>query len=147
MEDEDIVHEFVVESNASVARLDRELDRLGRCPADASLLAGVFRTFHNVKGPSGMLGFHVLEKVARAAERPLGHCRDGSRSLTPDLISLILRAVDSVKKELVAIESTGSESGDLHTSLCHALQAACERPAERNSSGSGQEDNAHIDRR
>jgi len=66
---------------------------------------------HTIKGTGGMLGFSAVEGIAHLAESLLSHVRGGMRPLTQALTSLILKAVDAVKAELVSIESTGREKG------------------------------------
>ena len=127
MEDAEIVREFLIESNENLARLDQEIVALEHQPNDTALLASIFRTFHTIKGACGMLGFGSLEGVTHAAESLLGQLRSGAQSLTPELVTLILRTVDSVKLELAAIEKGSSDSGSSHAALVEALRAACSR--------------------
>ena len=108
---DDITREFLIESNENLASLDQQIVQLEQNPSDAGLLASVFRTMHTIKGTGGMLGFSAVEGIAHLAESLLSQVRGGMRPLTPALTSLILKAVDAVKAELVSIESTGREKG------------------------------------
>ena len=63
---DDIVKDFVIESNENLDRLDQELVKLESEPSSKELLASIFRTFHTLKGRCGFLGFAHLEKVAHA---------------------------------------------------------------------------------
>jgi len=134
MEDQDIIREFLIESNENLARLDQEMVELEQRPKDPALLASIFRTIHTIKGTCGLLGFSRLEAVTHLAEDILTQLRDGQRELTPPLVTLILETVDTTKKVLLAIEKTGSEGDDTHTGLRERLQAARRRPQ---ASGSG----------
>jgi two-component system chemotaxis sensor kinase CheA len=125
MEDQEIIKDFLVESGENLARLDLEMVGLEKAPDDASLLASIFRTFHTIKGTCGFLGFDRLEKLAHIAENILSEVRNGERSLTPTLVSLILETVDAIKEELAAIEQTGSQSGQEHEDLLDRLTRAC----------------------
>ena len=49
-DDQEVVREFLVESNENLARLDRDLVELETRPLDKELLASVFRTIHTIKG-------------------------------------------------------------------------------------------------
>ena len=111
MEDLDIIKEFVIESSENLGRLDREMVELEQRPADADLLAGIFRTIHTIKGTCGFLGFSVLERITHHAENILSQVRNGERTLTQELVSLILETVDAIKTELTSIEATSRESG------------------------------------
>src|SRR5579871_2678471 len=101
MDDQDVIREFLIESNENLARLDQEMVELEKRPRDPQLLASIFRTIHTIKGTCGFLGFSALESVAHLGENLLSQLRDGKRDLTPELVTLILEAVDVVKAVLV----------------------------------------------
>ncbi|MGJ5820474.1 chemotaxis protein CheA [Paludibaculum fermentans] len=126
MEDQEVIKEFLIESSENLSRLDQELVELERNPCEPELLAGVFRTFHTIKGTCGFLGFGRLERVAHQAESILCRLRAFELELTPELISLILRAVDAMRVHLAAIEATAKEAETSDDELCGALRAATE---------------------
>jgi two-component system chemotaxis sensor kinase CheA len=130
VDDSEVIREFLIESTENLGRLDQEIVQLEQSPKDAQLLASVFRTMHTIKGTGGMLGFGAVEKLAHLAENLLSQVRNGERDLTAPLVSLVLRAVDAVKAELLAIEAGGKESGVSHAALEDELRRACEnKPA------------------
>src|SRR5215831_2286340 len=114
MEDQEVIKEFLIESNENLARLDQEMVELERRPKDAQLLASIFRTIHTIKGTCGFLGFGTLEKITHRAEDILSQLRDGQRELTPGLVTVILEAVDATKQVLLQIEATGTEGSEEH---------------------------------
>lgn len=126
MEDQDIINEFLIESNENLASLEQQMVELERRPKDPELLAGIFRTMHTIKGTCGFLGFSILEGVAHIAENILNQLRDGVRDLTPELVSLILATVDATKTLLKTIEETGGEGADVYEDLRRRLSAACD---------------------
>ena len=109
MEDQEIIREFLVESTENLARVDREMVELERQPQNTDLLASVFRTIHTIKGTCGFLGFTRLEAIAHATENILSELRSGKRELTVELTSVILDAVDAIKRILASIETGGEE--------------------------------------
>jgi two-component system chemotaxis sensor kinase CheA len=129
MDDQDVIREFLIESNESLARLDQEMVELEKRPQDPQLLASIFRTIHTIKGTCGFLGFATLEGVTHLAENILSQLRDGKRQLTPELVTLILETVDVVKTVLVAIEANGREGTETYEDLRKRLQAACTQTA------------------
>src|ERR1700757_1346281 len=132
VDDSEVIREFLIESAENLGRLDQEIVRLEQNPKDAQLLASVFRTMHTIKGTGGMLSFHAVESLAHLAENLLSQIRNGERDLTPPLVSLILKTVDAIKDELLAIETTGQERGISHQALQDELTRACEnRPDQR----------------
>ncbi len=126
MEDQEVIKEFLIESSENLSRLDQELVELERNPGDPELLAGIFRTFHTIKGTCGFLGFSRLERVAHQAENVLCRLRSFELELTTGLTSLILRAVDAMRLHLGAIEAGGREAETNDEELCRLLEAASE---------------------
>lgn len=106
---DDIVREFLVESNENLDLLDRELVILEKDPGNLETMKSIFRTIHTIKGTCGFLGFGQLEKVAHAGENLLSLLRDGAIRLNPDRTTALLSLVDAVRQMLVNIESEGDE--------------------------------------
>jgi two-component system, chemotaxis family, sensor kinase CheA len=113
VEDMETIHEFLVESDENLSRLDQDLVELEKHPHDSLLLGSIFRTIHTIKGACGFLAFSTLEGITHQAESILSQLRDGERELTPALVSLILETVDATRKVLASIEESGKE-GPLH---------------------------------
>lgn len=110
---DDILRDFLTESNENLARLDRDVVDLERRPGEASLLNSVFRTIHTIKGTCGFLGLSRLEAVAHAAESVLGYLREGKLVVSPRLINDVLAAVDVIKVIIQTLERTEQEpAGD-----------------------------------
>ena len=126
LKDQEIIHEFLVESHENLARLDQDLVKLEKHPQDSALLSSVFRTIHTIKGACGFLAFSTLERITHQAESLLSQLRDGQRELNPELVSLILETVDATRKVLASIERCGNEGEfrfeDLTERLCVATQ-------------------------
>jgi two-component system chemotaxis sensor kinase CheA len=106
---EEIVKEFVVESNENLDRLDRELIELEKNPSARETLASIFRTFHSIKGATGFLGFSNLGAVAHAGESLLSRLRDGVLTINSEIASGLLSLVDCVRQMLSQIEKTGTD--------------------------------------
>ena len=106
---DDIVQEFLVESNENLDLLDRELVALEKNPESQATLASIFRTIHTIKGTCGFLGFTKLESVAHVGENLLSKLRDGHIKLTPEITTVLLQMVDAIRQMLQAIEAQGSE--------------------------------------
>ena len=75
---DDLLADFLTETNENLAELDVALVTLERTPDDAATLALIFRMVHTIKGTCGFLGLPRLERVAHAAESVLGKVRDGA---------------------------------------------------------------------
>jgi len=106
-ESQELINEFLIESNENLSRLDQEFVELEQRPEDRELLGSVFRTIHTIKGTCGFLAFGKLEAITHRAENILSQLRDGERRLTPAITTLLLQTVDAVKQILGEIEETG----------------------------------------
>jgi len=127
---DDLLADFLTETNENLAELDLALVTLERTPGDAATLALIFRMVHTIKGTCGFLGLPRLERVAHAAEGVLGKVRDGAISVTPEMVSLVLTALDRVKAILAGLATTGGEPAGDDAPLIAALEAtAAGKPA------------------
>ena len=106
---DEIVREFLVESNENLDLLDRELVQLEKDPTNRERLASVFRTIHTIKGTCGFLGFTKLESVAHVGENLLSRMREGELVLNPEITTALLRMVDAVRQMLQSIEAIENE--------------------------------------
>lgn len=129
MQDQEVIREFLVESHENLARLDQELVKLEAHPSERSLLDSIFRTIHTIKGTCGFLAFTNLERITHQAETLLSQLRDGQRSLTPALVSMILETVDATRNVLAAIEATGEEGPEAYAELAERLRRAAQLDA------------------
>ncbi len=128
MEDMETIHEFLVESEENLSRLDQDLVELEKHPHDARLLGNIFRTIHTIKGACGFLAFSTLEGITHQAESILSRLRDGEIELTPSLVSLILETVDATRKILASIEQSGKEGPLRFEALVERLRSAAQSP-------------------
>src|SRR5579863_8803692 len=118
---DDLIKEFLVESNENLDRLDSELVKLESDPSSQDLLSSIFRTIHTIKGSCGFLGFSKLEKVAHVGESLLSRLRDGKLSLTPEFTSGLLAMVDAIRIMLGEIQTTGQDGNEDYPDLIESL--------------------------
>jgi two-component system chemotaxis sensor kinase CheA len=121
---DDLIADFLTETNESIADLDVALVKLERTPDDKETLSLIFRLMHTIKGTCGFLGLPRLERVAHAAENVLGKVRDGALVATPDTVTLVLAALDRIKLIVAGLAATGSEPGGDDGELVEGLNAA-----------------------
>jgi len=133
MQDLDILQEFLIESAENLSRLDHEMVELERRPQDRELLASIFRTIHTIKGTCGFFGYERLEAIAHITENILNELRNGTRDLDTPLASLLLAAVDAIKKILASIEANQTEGGVFEGGLLSDLELAWRHPEQMTS--------------
>src|ERR1051325_10379532 len=120
---DDLIADFLTETNESIADLDVALVKLEQTPDDKETLSLIFRLVHTIKGTCGFLGLPRLERVAPAAENVLGKIRDGVLAATPDTVTLILSALDRIKLIVSGLAATGNEPAGDDGALVEALNA------------------------
>ena len=121
---DELLADFLTETNEGLVALDDALLRLERTPEDRQTLSEIFRLVHTIKGTCGFLGLPRLERVTHAAENLLGRYRDGQLPVTSAGVTLILSALDRVKLIVADIAGTGAELEGDDTALLHALDEA-----------------------
>ncbi|MGH8494335.1 MAG: chemotaxis protein CheW [Moraxellaceae bacterium] len=87
---------FEAEVNEQLEQLEQMLARDG-IAAEINFL---FRQFHTIKSSSAMMEFHGMEAIAHAAEDLLDLVRRGEKSLQAEFIALLLRAVDTLRRQM-----------------------------------------------
>jgi two-component system chemotaxis sensor kinase CheA len=120
---DDLIADFLTETNESLAELDVALVTLERTPDDAATLSLIFRMVHTIKGTCGFLGLPRLERVAHAGENVLGRLRDGTLTATPDIVTQILAALDRIKAIVAGLGETGAEPAGDDSDLIASLNA------------------------
>lgn len=121
---DELLAEFLTETNENLLDLETALVRLEAAMQDDATLSAVFRLVHTIKGTCGFLGLSRLERLAHAAENTLGKMRDGTLAPSPEIVSLILDTLDQVKAILAGLGATGAEPTGNDDALISALTAA-----------------------
>jgi len=119
---DEIVKDFLIESNENLDRLDQELVKLESEPSSTELLASVFRTIHTIKGSCGFLGFARLEKLTHAGESLLSGLRDGMLILNAEITTGLLAMVDAVRHMLATIQASGQDGEEDYATLIELLK-------------------------
>ncbi len=123
---DDLVVEFLTETNESIEEIDVDLVNLEQNPNDTELLSKIFRLVHTIKGTCGFLDLPRLEKVAHHAENVLGRFRDGDLDVIPEYVTLIFASIDRIKYILAEIEEKGAEPDGEDSDIIAKLDAAYE---------------------
>ena len=123
---DDLLNEFLTETNEAISLLDVELVALEQNPENPELLASIFRLVHTIKGTCGFLDLPRLEKVAHAGENVLGKLRDGELTANQDTVSLILESLDRIKELIGILETTEAEPEGDDSDLVNRLNTLAE---------------------
>ncbi|MEY3233256.1 MAG: hypothetical protein RL230_527, partial [Pseudomonadota bacterium] len=123
---DELLGEFITETNEFLETVDTQLVVFEADPTDGDTLNSIFRLVHTIKGTCGFLGLPRLQFVAHAGETLLGKFRDGTLVATPDQVQLVLESIDRIKEILAELEATGSEPEGDDSALIGALELAAE---------------------
>ena len=126
---DDLLREFLTETNESLDTVDNQLVRFEQDPNNAKILDNIFRLVHTIKGTCGFLGLPRLEALAHAAETLMGKFRDGM-AVTGPAVTLILTTIDRIKEILSQLEATEAEPEGTDSDLIDALHEMVERGME-----------------
>jgi len=96
--DDEILQDFLVEAGEILELLSEQLVELENSPQDQELLNTIFRGFHTVKGGAGFLQLNALVDCCHVAENVFDILRNGQRSVTPELMDVVLRSLDTVNE-------------------------------------------------
>ncbi|MDZ4381020.1 MAG: chemotaxis protein CheW [Parvibaculum sp.] len=119
---DDLLKDFLAETCEALDVLDSEIVELEQRPGDPALLGSIFRVMHTIKGTCGFLGLPRLEAVAHAAEDVLGRVRDGELTISHDVISRVLVALDRIKELVASLGQTGAEPAGEDREIIDALR-------------------------
>ena len=128
---DDLLADFLTETNESLADLDVALVTLERTPDDKETLGLIFRLVHTIKGTCGFLGLPRLEHVAHASENVLGKLRDGALTVNPAIVSQILAGLDRIKAIIAGLTAAGAEPPGDDTALIAELNATAAGQASK----------------
>ncbi len=108
---QEIIQDFLVETEELIEGVDQDLLELEKTPDDYELLNKVFRSVHTIKGAAGFLGFTQLVSLVHNTETVLNKLRLGELKLISPINDAILESVDLVKTILARIKN--EEQGDV----------------------------------
>jgi two-component system, chemotaxis family, sensor kinase CheA len=120
-ESDDVIKEFLTESNENLDQVDRELVELEKNPANQALIGSIFRSIHTIKGLAGFLAFPNLERLTHAGESLLSDLREGKLQLSVDRASALLAMVDAIRKIMSRIQESGAEGNEKYQGLIESL--------------------------
>lgn len=103
--DEDILQDFLIEAGEILEQLSEQLVELENDPENKDLLNAIFRGFHTVKGGAGFLAVTALVDTCHGAENVFDTLRNGQRSVSSDLMDIILQALDTINAQFAQLQA------------------------------------------
>ncbi|MDO6994348.1 chemotaxis protein CheA [Brachyspira innocens] len=101
---------FLSEAKEIVEGLENDLVLLEDNKSDEDLLNKIFRSAHTLKSSAGTVGFTTMSELNHVAENLLEKVRSGKLDVTPQMITVLLEFLDTVKLMLQNIVDGKSET-------------------------------------
>lgn len=127
--DQEILQDFLIEAAEILEQLSEELVELENDPENSDLLNSIFRGFHTVKGGAGFLSLTNLVDACHGAENVFDILRNGQRSVTPELMDVILQSLDTVNDMFAQVQA-GDDPDPADPQLLETLHRYCQPEAE-----------------
>ncbi len=118
MAEADILEVFIGEAREIIERLESDIVLLEENPGNGDIINSVFRSFHTLKGSSGIAGINSVYNFTHKVESLVDEVRSGRLSISDSLIDLILGSIDWIRTEIFDSERKGPD----HDDLCGKLQ-------------------------
>ena len=114
--EDELLNEFVVESNEHMADIENQLLSIEESGADVDvdLINEVFRGIHSIKGAAGFLGLKKVNDLAHSLENILNMMRNLELVPNSGMIDVMLRAADRLQGLLQDVESSNDEDVSDH---------------------------------
>lgn len=101
---EELFNVFVQEAREQLTAMEDGLLRMEQGDTDADLLNAIFRAAHTIKGASGVVELHHIERFTHILENLLDRLRNGEVSVSSEMITLLLRGCDHIRALLDPVD-------------------------------------------
>jgi two-component system, chemotaxis family, sensor kinase CheA len=101
---------FISEAKEIIEKLESDLVQLEENEGDQEIINRIFRSFHTMKGSSGIVGLTSIYNFSHKLENLLDRVRSGDIAVDNRLIDLILDSIDWIRDELFSEKADTEES-------------------------------------
>ncbi len=121
-EHEELLQVFHEEADDLLGDLEAVLLAIESGSRDDETLAEAFRLLHTLKGTCSMYGFNTAAGLAHEVETMFARVRDGSMTLTPELVDLALKARDGMAALVSGSEGEAASAREHTQVIMDAMQ-------------------------
>ncbi|QJR20825.1 Signal transduction histidine kinase CheA [Brevinematales bacterium NS] len=118
---QELIADFMSEALELVQNMETSLLSLEKNGTDTAAIAEIFRAAHTIKGGAGTIGFTEIKEFTHRMEDLLDRVRKSEIAVTPDLISLLLRAKDIIEGMLDARRNGDVYAEELSRDVYHQI--------------------------
>lgn len=97
-----ILKNFLLESEDGLKLMEQSILELELHPGNSEAIQSIFRVVHTMKGNASLLEIEGLLAFAHTAEDLLDDLRNGQLTVTPEIITLLLDLVDTLRQMVAA---------------------------------------------
>lgn len=97
-----ILKNFLLESEDGLKLMEQSILELELHPGNSETIQSIFRVVHTMKGNASLLEIEGLLAFTHTAEDLLDDLRNGTQSVTPEIITLLLDLVDTLRQMVAA---------------------------------------------
>ncbi len=131
---DEFLQDFLIEAREHLDSVRQHLLTLETAQGDERVTAinELFRSFHTLKGLSGMIGLEAAADFSHLLESLLKAVQNGTVSITPELIDLLLEATEQLEAIIHTLEDPQAslpDLGDLRAQIEGLLNAPPSEPA------------------
>jgi len=125
--DPEFLELFIEEARDEIAKLEQLFPLWDENPQDLEALTNMRRSFHTLKGSGRMVGAQLIGEFAWAVESMLNRVINKTLDRTPDMMSLMRRAVAAVPELVEQLESGRAPASDVAALIDEAKAIAVVR--------------------
>ncbi|POD50091.1 chemotaxis protein CheA [Pseudomonas syringae] len=100
---------FIVEARELLQAMEESLLQLESEPGDQDAIGAVFRAAHTIKGSAGLFGLTPIVSFTHIVEDVLDRLREGSVSVSAELIAVLLKSGDHMLELIEVVASRGQQ--------------------------------------
>jgi two-component system, chemotaxis family, sensor kinase CheA len=115
---------FVTELEDTSTTLETTLMELEKDPTNKDKINTAFRSFHNLKGSSAMMGYTILKELCHYSEGLLDMIRSDVITLRSEHVDLFMEALNSIRNVAACLAESGGEGKLRYFLLLHKLDEA-----------------------
>src|SRR5579884_1759092 len=97
-----ILKNFLLESEDGLKLMEQSILELELHPGDSEAIQSIFRVVHTMKGNASLLEIEGLLAFTHTTEDLLDDLRNGQLTVTPEIITLLLDLVDTLRQMVAA---------------------------------------------
>ncbi len=109
--DQEILEEFIKETEEALGDLGAKFVALEHDPTDEATINAIFRAVHSIKGSSAFFNLNHIRNYSHKMEYLLDELRKGQRAVTTEIIDILLKGIDHLSAMLARL-SGGDTSID-----------------------------------